>query len=159
MTDTPSFRSLIDLVEGEMLNELFKTGYHLQWVENRFGHPDRARFRTDDGLNYEISFLSSDSKSYTVNFDQGGNMHATGQGSAGQVFATVLQAIREFVAAAKPAKLKFTAMEASRAKLYKAMITKLISEFPDYQFLGQSQDDGTNFVIAKKGFLKRLMRR
>jgi hypothetical protein len=49
-------------------------------------------------------------------------------------------------------------MEASRAKLYKAMIVKLINEFPDYKFAGQSQDNGTNFVIAKKGFLARLIK-
>ena len=153
-------RKWIDIInESSQINELFRQAYELNWIDQRFGTNRLARFRTQNGLNYEITFQSRDGKSFVVNFEQGGNMHATGQGSAGQVFATVLEAIRQFVQTSKPARLEFTAMEASRAKLYRAMVGKLISEFPDYRLADASEKDGTNFVIAKKSMLRRLVGR
>ncbi len=76
----------------------------------------------------DITFANMDDGVVNIEFMVGGSFELTGSGGASQVFATVIEAVREFVL--KHPKIKtitFTAEEKSRARMYDT-ITKRVAK-------------------------------
>lgn len=72
---------------------------------------------------------------YDLTFTRNHSMRVTGEGKAGQVFASVIAAVEDFVHNQRPEKVIFSAEKGSgmipsgRVKLYKAMIKKYAFKF------------------------------
>lgn len=76
----------------------------------------------------DITFSNMDDGIVNIEFMVGGSFELTGKGGASQVFATVIQAVKEFVAKfPKITTLTFTAEERSRARMYDT-ITKRVAQ-------------------------------
>jgi hypothetical protein len=84
-----------------------------------------------DGTDLDIRF-KQENKNYNdwdVDFRRGDSMLKTGQGLAQQIFATVLEAIRQFIKKVRPDKISFSALKdqdetGSRQSLYVAFAKK-----------------------------------
>lgn len=70
-------------------------------------------------VNIDITFADMDNGIVNIEFMVGGSFEVTGKGGVGPVFATVIEAVKQFVAEhPKVTSITFTADEQSRAKSY-----------------------------------------
>lgn len=106
----------------EFLSELFHPEHasFLDWEKS----PGVTYARGDvdiDGKNVaiDITFADMDKGIVNIEFMVGGSFELTGKGGASKVFATVIEAVREFVNKNSRVKyITFTAEEKSRARMY-----------------------------------------
>lgn len=78
-------------------------------------------------VSIDITFADMDQGVVNIEFMVGGSFELTGSGGASQVFATVIEAVREFVLKNRKVKtITFTAEEKSRARMYDT-ITKRVA--------------------------------
>lgn len=110
----------------EVITELFDRPYALRW---RGVGTALARDDEDRVLEFEFSFWP-DTDTLELAFSRGGRTDATGQGDAARVFATAIQAMREFLAQRRPPRrIEFTAQDTSRVGLYQRMADRLASDY------------------------------
>jgi hypothetical protein len=77
-------------------------------------------------INIDITFSNVDDGVVDIEFMVGGKFDLTGKGGASQVFATVVNAVKEFVAGnPKITTITFTAHEQSRAKMYDTLAKRV----------------------------------
>jgi hypothetical protein len=77
-------------------------------------------------LNIDITFANVDDGVVDIEFMVGGKFDLTGKGGASQVFATVVNAVKEFVADnPKITTITLTAHEQSRAKMYDTLAKRV----------------------------------
>jgi hypothetical protein len=71
---------------------------------------------------------------WNLSFVRNGDLKLSGTGNAAIVLATVMQAVREFIASVDPRYITFAAdvTEPSRGRLYPRLIAMLASEFPEF---------------------------
>lgn len=110
------------------INELFNREYPITWDR------DRAHFKTVNGRPGVVTFDADtpDEGDYSladVEFSVQDEYGVTGAGDAGAIFATVMSAIKDYIATRKPDFITFNAKEPSRQKLY----SRMVSRMPGYQ--------------------------
>jgi len=160
----------------EIITELFdpKLAVDLEWAEGSdyvaargyvtVTNPDGygGEYGNEEEVELEIEFGEyphPQRKEYEVQFKVGESFAITGGGNTSVIFATVIQACKDFVEMYKPDRLFFTADEQSRARMYDT-ITKRVAKQVGWHVLpfDEIQKDplyrhksgnGFMFVIAK----------
>lgn len=132
--------------ESQNLTETFNSPYPVEVVklDKKFGVPRyQANVKLPDNSDMKIIFMKVPQhhnvempghNQWEVEFTRDGSLGITGEGDAFRVFATAIEAIRQFIKLEKPSSLIFSATkdldnddvgnEESRAKLYKRMVTR-----------------------------------
>lgn len=112
-----------------------------------------------DGRTITISFVPMPNGIVDISFNRGGSMDITGKGDAAQIFATVVNAINNYIKAEKPLWISFSASEPSRAKLYQHMVKRLSGayellrpdQYPSSEDLENAQIGvGTFFLLRQR---------
>jgi len=111
--------------------EAFNQPYSLQWENGEFGDYD-AYTKLPDGSNLSIMFNKEDDDVYAIEFWRNNSQDATGDGDSQRVFATVLNAIQEFLTTkAQPRFISFTGAKGeddegkdSRVSLYSKLLQR-----------------------------------
>ena len=142
----PSFREFV-------LNESLTSARPIIWQ-----HKDQSlwdgMFTTPEGLLYKLALSRTGSQfankrvyelSFMLDDDSmdalrrkgqrltGGNFGVTGSGEAFTVFASVIGALKEFIASIKPDTIVFDGSSASRVKLYDRFIAMVQRALPGYK--------------------------
>lgn len=119
-----------------------------------------AKVRLDDGSMLEIMITGNefDYISWNVVFERNGTLEVTGEGDAMRIFATVLEAVGQFIKKVKPEELRFSAAKTgvtdadtkgSREKLYARLVKRFASKW-GYQSNEMSTSQDTTFYLTKK---------
>ena len=136
----------------ESLNQPYEL---VGWDDENYDDEIRTYAALPDGTHLEILFSREDEdiNEWDVEFRRGDSMLKTGQGLAPQIFATVLEAIKQFVKKVKPVEIRFSAIKmqdttGSRSSLYDALAKRYAAGL-GYSF--KSADDGfnRNYVFRK----------
>ena len=133
------------------LSEAFDQPYAVQWAkQNGDWH---ATADLDDGSELVVLFMSQGDNQWMVEFERDENMEITGEGDAPRVFATVLTAMRQFIAKRKPAMLNFSAEKeddptGSRARLYDRMVQRYITG-TGYDLTRQDYPGGATYTLTQ----------
>jgi len=143
-----------NLHDGKKLDvtEAFDQPYAVQWTKtNGDWH---ATADLDDGSELVVLFMSQGDNQWMVEFERDENMEITGEGDAPRVFATVLTAMRQFIAKRKPAMLNFSAEKeddptGSRARLYDRMVQRYITG-TGYDLTRQDYPGGATYTLTKQ---------
>jgi hypothetical protein len=136
----------------EPITEAFDQPYAVQWTKrNGDWH---ATADLDDGSELVVLFMSQGDNQWMVEFERDENMEITGEGDAPRVFATVLTAMRQFIAKRKPAMLNFSAEKeddptGSRARLYDRMIQRYITG-TGYNLTRKDYPGGATYTLTKQ---------
>ena len=159
------------VTENEKLTELFDQGTALPLEWERFSGYNVGGVKAKDelfataydkdGRTITISFVPMPNGIVDISFNRGGSMDITGKGAAVQIFATVVNAINNYIKAEKPLWISFSANEPSRAKLYQHMVKRLSGayelltpdQYPADEDLENAQlgiGSGTFFLLRKR---------
>ena len=112
-----------------------------------------------DGRTITVSFVPWRNGIVDISFNRGGSMDITGKGDAAQIFATVVNAINNYIKAERPGWISFSASEPSRAKLYQHMVKRLSGayellnpdQYPSDEDLENAQlGVGTFFLLRQR---------
>lgn len=142
---------------NEFIVEAFTQPYPITWEKSEYGSYD-ALARLDDGSNLSINFnLESGGpegmdEDWHVEFWRDNSLGVTGQGDAYKIFATVMQAIQEFIQEEQPETIVFSASKEvepgqnpnSRASLYKRLVQRYAQS---WGYKVQSSDQGKDVVF------------
>jgi hypothetical protein len=137
---------------SEPITEAFDQPYAVQWTkQNGDWH---ATADLDDGSELVVLFMAQGDNQWMVEFERDENMEITGEGDAPRVFATVLTAMRQFIAKRKPAMLNFSAEKeddptGSRARLYDRMIQRYVTG-PGYDLTREDMPGGATYTLTKQ---------
>ena len=103
----------------------------------------------------ELSLLSNTTEPTALSlksvfvFDANGSQEITGSGNQFQVFATIGSIFKDAVKRAKPDVILFKAEEASRVRLYNALLPKIAKSIGyGYTYTGEIEDE--LFILYKK---------
>ncbi len=121
----------------DIITEAFTQPYPMSWEHGDESHD--ALVKLPDGSNLSIMF-SMDYGAYgdeewAVEFWRNNSQEVTGEGDAYRIFATVMEAIKEFIATEDPERIRFSATKdvepgqnsQSRSKLYTTMVKRYAS--------------------------------
>lgn len=128
----------------EFLFELFKpeSSFELEW-DDSFGPKEMHATAYDrQGRTINISFVPVRNNIVEIEFSRGGSTDVTGKGDTGFVFATVLEAVRQYLKNHQPKAIIFSASKGetgSRPKLYQSLINRFANDF------GYEQQDINRF--------------
>jgi hypothetical protein len=112
------------------LMEAFNAPYPMTWEHSKDSHD--ALVKLPDGTNLSIMFskeyMFGDEEDWHVEFWRNNSQEVTGEGDAQRVFATVLNAIQQFIKTENPERIRFSAskdQEAdSRTNLYGSLVRR-----------------------------------
>ena len=112
------------------LMEAFNAPYPMTWEHSKDSHD--ALVKLPDGTNLSIMFskeyMFGDEEDWHVEFWRNNSQEVTGEGDAQRVFATVLNAIQQFIKIEDPERIRFSAskdQEAdSRTNLYGSLVRR-----------------------------------
>lgn len=115
----------------EFITEAFNAPYQLKWEKSEFGDQD-ALVTLPDGTNLSIMFNHEGDNQWHVEFYRNNSQEVTGEGDAQRIFATVLNAIQQFIKNQHPDTIIFSASkdvepgqnEESRARLYNSLVAR-----------------------------------
>jgi hypothetical protein len=136
--DTMRIANLVEQQTPE-LKEAFDQPYPLTWEKSEADESVDALARLPDGSNLSIMFnqdLDDEGQGiYSVEFWRDHSQEVTGQGDAQRVFATVLEAIAQFIKKRNPEQLYFSANKdvepgqkaGSRSNLYTSLVRRYAS--------------------------------
>jgi hypothetical protein len=139
-------------VKKQDVSEAFDQPYAVQWAkQNGDWH---ATADLDDGSELIVLFMAQGDNKWMVEFERDENMEITGEGDAPRVFATVLTAMRQFIAKKKPAMLNFSAEKeddptGSRARLYDRMLQRYITG-TGYDLTREDMPGGATYTLTKQ---------
>jgi len=127
----------------EFVAEAFDQPYPIQWEEGEDGGTADALAKLGDGTYLSIMFTDDyygdELGDWGIEFHRNNSQEVTGEGDAQKVFATVLEAIRQFVDSHNPNSVTFSASKEpeadmaqpganvnpeSRAKLYNRLVQR-----------------------------------
>jgi len=123
----------------DSLNELYEpeTSFPLKWF-NDFAPKERVARAYDRKNRYiDIMFTpvgAGNVDAVEISFSRNDDFGMTGEGDANRVFATVLEAIREYLRGYQPKILLFGSKGESRTKLYKSLINRFAKTVGYKQF-------------------------
>jgi hypothetical protein len=135
------------------VTEAFNQPYDIQWSRGDHGDYDAYTY-LNDGTRLEIMFSDQTKNSWMLDFFRDDSSEITGQGDAYSVLATVLTAIREFIAKQKPNKINFSAEKdddptGSRARLYDRMVDRYING-TGYSVIRQNMPGGATYTLIRQ---------
>ncbi len=115
----------------ENLAEAFNQPYPIKWEKSEHGDYD-ALATLGDGTHLSIMFEHTSPYEVKVEFWRNNSVEVTGEGDAQRVFATVLNAIQQFLKIEQPPNISFSASKEvepgqnseSRAKLYNRLVDR-----------------------------------
>lgn len=118
----------------EIITESFNQPYPVKVTQSPDSGDYDAGVKLPDGTNMEILFTEHGGI-WDMEFHRGGSQDLTGAGDAFRVFATMMEAVRQFIRMENPGSVSFTATKdvpegqdpESRAKLY----TRMVERFAD----------------------------
>jgi len=140
-------------------NELANKPYKLSSLQSRKGGSEyEYEFRTDQKLDGVITFAGSehiddyDEMQWKISFTIGGYDDETGKGDEFRIFATVIQAIREFIKKEDPKYMTLIAQKTSGAKGRESLYARLLKKYMGSKYKISANKDGefTFFDIEKK---------
>lgn len=120
----------------EFITELYdpQSSFSLEW-DNTFGPKEMHATAYDrQGRTINIDFVPTGKNMTEVEFTRGGSYDVTGRGDATFVFATVLQAFKEYLQGYRPKYIVFSAKEGSRFSLYQKLVNRFVSTVGYKQF-------------------------
>ena len=109
--------------------ELFDQPYNPNWEKSEYGDYD-VLVKLPDGTNLSIMFNSEGDDEWQIEFYRNNSQEVTGEGDAQRIFATVLNAIQQFIKKQNPGRIRFSATKddnndnQSRAKLYNRLVQR-----------------------------------
>ena len=142
----------------EIITEAFTQPYSMSWEHSDESHD--ALVKLPDGSNLSIMF-SMDYGAYgdeewAVEFWRNNSQEVTGEGDAYRIFATVMEAIKEFISTEDPERIRFSATKdvedgqnaQSRSKLYTTMVRRYASAL-GYQADISDHGNSTVYELSK----------
>lgn len=157
-------RTWIQQQKTKNINEVFDTekAFPIEsWYEDDETYANVAVAHDSNGRDIEVIFTPLHEKINAIDFDftRGGTFEKTGEGDAGKVFATVLNAFNGYLKNINvPDYILFASKGGSRTSAYQAMIRRFASKFgykqisynelPD-EIASQPQAEGHQFVLAR----------
>ena len=135
----------------EFITETFNSPYPVKVVQSPESDNYEAGVKLPDGDFMEILFTEDpiDSR-WEVEFYRGASLGITGRGDAFRVFATMIEAIRQFIKLEKPSSIIFSATKEledddvgnkeSRANLYRRMVTRFANSMGYYAVIDDYAD-------------------
>jgi hypothetical protein len=148
---------------AEIITESFNQPYPVKVIQSPDSDDYEALAKLPDGTNMEILFTEHGGI-WDMEFHRGGSQDVTGEGDAFRIFATMMDAVRQFIQMEKPGAVSFTATKdvpegqdpESRAKLY----TRMVERFSDSLGYDAYIDDYGDMVeyelVAKKHVSKSM---
>jgi predicted nucleotidyltransferase len=149
-----------------VMNEAFDQPYRMKWEKSEHDDSYDALVRLPDGSNLSIMFNQDyDDEGegiYSIEFWRNNSQDVTGEGDAQRIFATVLNAIQQFIKKHHPHRFYFSAskeldMDAddvehfnpeSRAKLYNRLVQRYAGAW-GYRVKIQDQSDIVRYELSR----------
>jgi len=136
--------------------EAFNQPYPIKWEKSEYGDYD-ALATLDDGTYLSIMFNDEGDEEYQVEFYRNNSQEVTGEGDAQRVFATVLNAIQQFIKKVHPWRIIFSAKQEvepgkynpSRSKLYTTMVRRYANAL-GYDEYYEDQGDQVVYELTRK---------
>lgn len=136
--------------------ESFNQPYPIKWEKSEHGDYD-ALAKLDDGTYLSIMFNNEGDDEYQIEFHRNNSQAVTGEGDAQRVFATVLQAIQEFLKVEQPWRFIFSASKdvepgqnvQSRARLYDRLIQRYAGSW-GYDVYHEDHGDQITYELTQK---------
>ena len=140
---------------SDFVAEAFDNPYPYEWDK-----PDSNSYHAlaflDDGSPLDIEFGNQGNNEWHVKFDRNYSMRVTGEGNQQRVFATVVNAVKQFVKKRKPQKIIFSATKNvapgqksnSRSSLYSSLIARYATAL-GYTAQINDQDDQVVYELSK----------
>lgn len=149
-----------------IIEEAFDQPYPIKWETGEYGAYD-ALVKLPDGTNLSINFnLESagpygEDEQWHVEFWRNNSLAVTGEGDAYRIFATVLEAIEQFIGEENPEHVEFSASKdvepgqntQSRAKLYDRLLQRYAASW-GYNVARQDRGDAVNYDLTRKASVK-----
>lgn len=144
------------VLESTNLNEAFDQPYPIKWEKSEHGDYD-AMATLPDGKPLTIMFDHTTPYEVTITFWRNNNLELTGEGDSQRVFATVLQAIQEFLKIEQPANISFSASKEvepgqkamSRSSLYDKLVKRYAQKW-GYNAQTFDHGEGVEFNLTRK---------
>jgi hypothetical protein len=141
---------------SDVFAESFNQPYPVKVIQSPDSDDYEAALRLPDGTGMEILFTEHGGI-WDMEFYRGGSQDVTGDGDAFRIFATMMEAVRQFIRMEKPGAVSFTATKdvpegqdpESRAKLY----TRMVERFADslgYQAYIDDYGDMVEYELVSK---------
>lgn len=117
-------------INQSSIQESLNQPYNLiDWDDESYEDEVSTWAALPDGTYLEIKFDRSDSEDWHVEFKRDDSMQKTGQGDAQRIFATVLEAIKQFIKKYDPDEISFSSLKhqdetGSRESLYNTLVKK-----------------------------------
>jgi hypothetical protein len=149
------------VIPSEKVNEVLssRSAFDLKWEAQRLGRDrlDIARAQDSEGTNLAYNFwYKSNYDATVVEFSRGDNWNkqfaVSGAGEQFRVFATLLEAIRQYVANHPVQYIMFSSKEPSRTRLYKALSMKYMPAL-GYNLVPKGKMASVKALVKKKGSL------
>ena len=141
----------------EFIIEAFDQPYSGQWQKSEHGDQD-VLVKLPDGTTLSIMFNHEGDNEWQVEFWRGGSQEVTGEGDAQRIFATVLNAIQQFIKKQQPEKIIFSASKdvepgqnvESRAKLYNSLVARYARAW-GYDEYNEDHGDQVTYELTRLG--------
>ena len=138
------------------VSEAFDQPYPIKWEKSEYGDYD-AMATLPDGNPLTIMFNHESPDEVVITFWRNNNLDLTGEGDAQRVFATVLQAIQEFLKIEQPATISFSASKEvepgqntmSRSKLYDRLVRRYAQQW-GYNAKTVDHEEGVIYNLTRK---------
>jgi len=136
-----------------------QSSFPLEWDDSFAPQDYHATAYDRQGRSIDISFVQIRPDITEIEFQRGGSFDVTGRGDAPQVFATVLEAIKQYLSKQQPKIIIFSAKEGSRYSLYQSLVKRFAGASGYQQFdiskLSDRAKDkigasGTNVIVLRK---------
>jgi len=161
--------------------EALNQPYGFKWEHNDESHD--ALVKLPDGSNlsmmFSLDYGAYGDEEWTVEFWRGNSQDVTGEGDQQRIFATVLEAIRQFIEMEHPERIRFSANKAvepgqkslSRTNLYNRLVQRYanswgysvdVDDFADttvYNLYTMNESVAENFADGRKPGRKGLAKR
>ena len=148
-------------------NEAFDKPYKIDMVSyNDRDYKGKSKLKDGSELvvRAERETIGSDKYSWDISFTRSGNVSVTGEGDSMKIFATVIDAIQQFMKKQDPDEFSFTADKSvisgdntkemqSREKLYSRLIKRYMSK--EYKVEEDTNKLGTSWIFKKKKPVKK----
>lgn len=110
----------------EFLSELFNPN---KAVDVIWANAHKAVAVVSDTQDLSVNFISHGNNTYAIEFNINNEYAMTGEGNVSVIFATVIEAVKQFLQKEKTAKaIFFTAEEKSRAKMYDTLAKRVAKQ-------------------------------
>jgi hypothetical protein len=145
--------------DTETVKESFNQPYPVKVRQSPEGEDYEAHVQLPDGTGMEILFTNHGGI-WDMEFHRGGSQDVTGEGDAFRIFATMLEAVKQFIQVEKPGIVSFRATKdvdpseanpESRAKLYNRMVDKFAGKMGYTASMDDYGDTVEYELVAKRG--------